>query len=91
MATVKYFIVDLRCGTCGAIFASTSRPVPEVKVVEYEQMFKERGPGKFQRCKNKCPVAGLLGIAPAPRTNLNQVVHKSIVPEEELKEFGLMA
>ena len=88
---MKYYIVDLRCGTCGAIFASTSRPVPEHKTAEYEKMFKERGPSKFQLCKNKCPVTGILGLAPAPKTNENQIVHKSIVPTEELKEFGLMA
>jgi hypothetical protein len=88
---MRYYLVDLRCGTCGVIFASTMRPVEENKAAEYEQMFKERGPSKFQQCKNKCPVTGILGIAPAPRTNLNQVVHKSIVPADELKDFGLIS
>lgn len=87
----KYYIVDLRCGTCGVIFASTSSPVPDTKAGEYEQMFRERGPQKFQTCKNKCPVSSPLGIVPSGRTNLNQVVHKTLIPNEELKEFGLMA
>jgi hypothetical protein len=87
----KYYIVDLRCGTCGVIFASTSRPVKASEAGEYEAMFKERGPAKFPTCKNRCPVTSMIGIVPAGKTNLNQVVHKTIIPNEELKEFGLMA
>lgn len=88
---MKYYLVDLRCGTCGVIFASSARPVPEDKAPEYEAMYRERGPAKFQRCKNGCPVASPLGIAPAGRQNLNQIVHKTVIPNDELREFGLMA
>lgn len=67
------------------------RPVPEDKTEEYASMFRERGPMKFQQCKNKCTRNSPLGVLAPDRKNLNQIIQKTIIPNDELKEFGLMA
>lgn len=88
--TEKYYLVDLRCGKCGLIFAQTSDPVPERKVEEYENMFREKGPLRFQQCRNKCPRTAINGgiILPAQGPyNYNQKIVRTHIPAMDLEKM----
>lgn len=80
----RYYIVELRCGSCGIVFAAATSPVREDKVEEYEKMFLAKGPEKFVQCKGGCtrmdPKTGL----EVPGKNLNLRVIKAQLGPEEL-------
>lgn len=92
----RYYIVELRCATCGIIFCNSSGVVPQHQVQEYVDMFTTKGPDKFVQCKNRCPrnKAGeppLIESKFHPPKNMNQVVIVTPVPDAELRGQGLMA
>lgn len=84
----KFFIVELRCGGCGLIFCSSAEPVRESKVEEYEQLFLDKGPYRFQQCKNKCSHGKLqkdgsyLAMAPSMGNQNIKVVTVEISKED---------
>lgn len=93
----NYYLVDVRCGTCGVIFATSSEPLRKDKAEEMSNLFKALGPHKYVQCKNKCPRQdqrpGAIIIPESPNKppkNMNQIVHMTLVPDQELKERGLM-
>lgn len=84
----KWFTVDLRCGTCGAIFCATRKPVREHKVVEYVDMFLAKGPTRFIRCKNRCPITSQDPLKPQDPALLGNQNQKIVTAEFFPKEHG---
>lgn len=83
-----YYLVELRCGACGIVFASSARPLITEKADELEAMFRKNGPLKFQRCKNGCSAAHpLLGNVPARDKNWNQKLIRERLTKEDLEAW----
>lgn len=91
----RFYLVELRCATCGVIFCSSMTPVHHHKVDEYKRMFEAKGPERFIQCKNKCP-RWKQGAQPPIESpfrqpiNTNQKVEITEIPAQELRERGLM-
>ena len=89
----QYYIVELRCGTCGIIFAASKDPLPTDKADELSELFKKKGPSAYRQCKNRCTRKHPYFVMPEDKNsgpmNYNQKVVKTIVPYNELKMRGL--
>jgi hypothetical protein len=81
----QYFLVELRCGTCGLIFAAGKGPLSQTQADELAGMFREKGPQKYQQCKNRCPrqAQGPAALIMPASGNYNQRVIKTWIPPDD--------
>jgi hypothetical protein len=91
----RYYLVELRCGSCGLIFIGSGQPMASYKVEEYKNMFKAKGPERFVQCKNRCQRWPVLEGRPVESpyrqpVNTNQTVVVTEIPAAELRSRGLM-
>lgn len=89
----SYYLVELRCGTCGLIFASSRDPLAPAQADDMEKFFLARGPERYRQCKNRCtrkhPLLNLPETRESGPMNYNQQVLRTVVPYAELKARGL--